>query len=44
MPEPTVIVTFDVTEPHLQNCLASLARQRDESQAGAVAPAWLPSR
>ncbi|GAB3740685.1 bifunctional glycosyltransferase/CDP-glycerol:glycerophosphate glycerophosphotransferase [Nocardiopsis nanhaiensis] len=35
MPEPTVIVTFDVTEPHLQNCLDSLARQRDENQAGA---------
>ncbi|MGW9636639.1 CDP-glycerol glycerophosphotransferase family protein [Nocardiopsis alba] len=32
MPEPTVIVTFDVTEPHLQNCLDSLARQRDESR------------
>ncbi|WP_116245007.1 CDP-glycerol glycerophosphotransferase family protein [Nocardiopsis sp. FIRDI 009] len=28
MPEPTVIVTFDVTEPHLQHCLDSLARQR----------------
>ncbi|CAL9411095.1 hypothetical protein SUDANB121_01671 [Nocardiopsis dassonvillei] len=27
MPEPTVIVTFDVTEPHLQHCLDSLARQ-----------------
>ncbi len=38
MPEPTVIVTFDVTEPHLQNCLDSLTRQRDESQAGAAAP------
>lgn len=36
MPEPTVIVTFDVTEPHLQNCLDSLARQRDESQSGAA--------
>ena len=32
MPEPTIIVTFDVTEPHLQNCLDSLARQRDEAQ------------
>ena len=32
MPEPTIIVTFDVTEPHLQNCLDSLARQRDETQ------------
>ncbi|MEU3019428.1 CDP-glycerol glycerophosphotransferase family protein [Nocardiopsis sp. NPDC007018] len=38
MPEPTVIVTFDVTEPHLQNCLDSLARQRDESQTGGAAP------
>ncbi|MDT0327384.1 CDP-glycerol glycerophosphotransferase family protein [Nocardiopsis lambiniae] len=27
MPEPTVVVTFDVTEPHLQHCLDSLARQ-----------------
>ncbi|MFL1382419.1 hypothetical protein, partial [Nocardiopsis protaetiae] len=27
MPEPTVIVTFDVTEPHLQHCLDSLSRQ-----------------
>ncbi|MEU0489538.1 CDP-glycerol glycerophosphotransferase family protein [Nocardiopsis sp. NPDC006139] len=27
MPEPTVIVTFDVTEPHLQHCLDSLGRQ-----------------
>ncbi|MBR8742476.1 CDP-glycerol glycerophosphotransferase family protein [Nocardiopsis sp. MG754419] len=37
MPEPTVIVTFDVTEPHLQNCLDSLARQRDDSHVE-VAP------
>ncbi|GHC89220.1 hypothetical protein GCM10007079_35010 [Nocardiopsis terrae] len=37
MPEPTVIVTFDVTEPHLQNCLDSLARQRDDSQHGEAA-------
>ncbi|WP_159939959.1 MULTISPECIES: CDP-glycerol glycerophosphotransferase family protein [unclassified Nocardiopsis] len=29
MPAATVIVTFDVTEPHLQHCLDSLARQRD---------------
>lgn len=29
MPEPTVIVTFDVTEPNLGPCLDSLARQRD---------------
>ena len=36
MPEPTVIVTFDVTEPHLQNCLDSLARQRDETQDEAM--------
>ncbi|SIO91085.1 CDP-glycerol glycerophosphotransferase family protein [Nocardiopsis sp. JB363] len=38
MPEPTVIVTFDVTEPHLQNCLDSLARQRDEVQTEAASP------
>lgn len=38
MPEPTVIVTFDVTEPHLQNCLDSLARQRDEVQTGDASP------
>ncbi|GAA1466037.1 CDP-glycerol glycerophosphotransferase family protein [Nocardiopsis exhalans] len=38
MPEPTVVVTFDVTEPHLQNCLDSLARQRDETQGGDAAP------
>ncbi|MCK9873471.1 hypothetical protein MRI28_28260, partial [Nocardiopsis dassonvillei] len=34
MPEATVIVTFDVTEPHLQHCLDSLARQRDDGGTG----------
>ena len=34
MPEPTVIVTFDVTEPHLQYCLDSLARQRNGDRHG----------
>ncbi|MFI6574824.1 CDP-glycerol glycerophosphotransferase family protein [Nocardiopsis sp. NPDC050513] len=37
MPEPTVIVTFDVTEPHLQHCLDSLSRQRDGDRTEAVA-------
>ncbi|MFE3457468.1 CDP-glycerol glycerophosphotransferase family protein [Nocardiopsis aegyptia] len=40
MPEPTVIVTFDVTEPHLQYCLDSLARQRDGG--GDTAPDPVP--
>lgn len=35
MPEATVIVTFDVTEPHLQNCLDSLARQHEGDEAKA---------
>ncbi len=34
MLEPTVIVTFDVTEPHLQYCLDSLARQRNGDRHG----------
>ncbi|RKS10085.1 CDP-glycerol:poly(glycerophosphate) glycerophosphotransferase [Nocardiopsis sp. Huas11] len=39
MPEPTVIVTFDVTEPHLQHCLDSLARRRDAGGDSAAGPA-----
>ncbi|MGW9346628.1 CDP-glycerol glycerophosphotransferase family protein [Nocardiopsis flavescens] len=39
MPEPTVIVTFDVTEPHLQYCLDSLARQSGPPGAGDPASA-----
>jgi CDP-glycerol glycerophosphotransferase len=39
VPEPTVIVTFDVTEPHLQHCLDSLARQRDGGGDPASDPA-----
>lgn len=35
MPEPTVVVTFDVTEPHLQNCLDSLSRQHRGERDGA---------
>ncbi|OOC53027.1 MULTISPECIES: CDP-glycerol glycerophosphotransferase family protein [Nocardiopsis] len=38
MPQATVAVTFDVTEPHLQNCLDSLARQRGGGRDGARAP------
>ncbi|MEU0242144.1 CDP-glycerol glycerophosphotransferase family protein [Nocardiopsis sp. NPDC006198] len=38
MPEPTVIVTFDVTEPHLQNCLDSLSRQQSGDRVGEAAP------
>ncbi|MEE2035606.1 CDP-glycerol glycerophosphotransferase family protein [Nocardiopsis sp. CT-R113] len=37
MPEPTVVVTFDVTEPHLQNCLDSLSRQHRGDREGAAA-------
>ncbi|MFD6950593.1 CDP-glycerol glycerophosphotransferase [Nocardiopsis sp. TSRI0078] len=38
MPQATVVVTFDVTEPHLQNCLDSLARQHGGDRGGARAP------
>lgn len=34
MPKLSVIVTFDVTEPHLQNCLDSLTSQRWEDADG----------
>ena len=37
MPEATVIVTFDVTEPHLRHCLDSLGRQTGLHGAGGPA-------